>query len=205
MSNVRVAKVPVDQVQFHTHNVRRDLGDLRPLAASIKRFGVMQPIVVEDYGDTMRLRAGHRRLAAARMNGLSRIPALVHDVALDDDEWLVHSAQENVMRRGLDDEERRRAIQALRDLGCTWQGIADAFGVQATTVQRWYVGKKRTTSSRARIYTSTLRTFTETWRQEAARRPVSVAELLDALDQVAKTSAIGDALPDELASRRRSA
>lgn len=139
--HVRVTKIPVDQVHFHTHNVRRDLGDLRGLAASIKRFGVMQPIVVEDYGDTLRLRAGHRRLAAARMAGLKRIPALIHDEALDDEDWLIQSVQENVMRRELDQEERARAVDALRDLGCTWEGIGEAFGVSAKTARFWSTHK----------------------------------------------------------------
>lgn len=203
-SNVRVAKVPVERVAFHPHNIRRDLGDLRPLAASIKRFGVMQPIIVEDYGDTLRLRAGHRRLAAARIAGLTRIPALIHDVALDDDEWLIHSVQENVMRRGLDEEERRRAIAALRDLGCSWQGIGDAFGVHPGTAQKWAVDRPRAQAvSSYKIKMSTLRNFTGAWRREVTRRRVTVEELLDALDRVADTAAIGDSMPDELATRRR--
>lgn len=210
-SNVRVAKVAVDKVIFHSHNVRRDLGDLRSLVASIKRFGLIQPIVVEDYGDCLRLRAGHRRLAAARLAGLKAVPALIHDVALDDDEWLVHSVQENVMRRGLDDDERRRAITALRDLGCTWDGIADAFGVRTSTIQSWATSAEERAAKRAkdatrhrpRVAGTTIRTFANAWRQESQRRRVTVEELLDALDAVGRTGTIADAVPDELARRRR--
>lgn len=133
-ADIRVALVPLDRIQFHDHNVRRDLGDLRTLAGSIARYGVMQPIVVERRGDMLRIRAGHRRVAAARLAGLTKAPAVVHPEPLEDDEWLAQAVQENVMRRGLDAAERRDAIAALRDFGCTWQGVADTFGVAETTV-----------------------------------------------------------------------
>lgn len=134
---VCVGLVRVEQVRFHPHNVRQDLGDLRPLAQSIANYGVMQPIVVERYGDGLRLRAGHRRLAAAKLIDLRRIPALIHSEALDDRRWLEHAVQENVMRAQLDKSDRRRTIEALRRLGCTWQGIAETFGVTAHTVHSW--------------------------------------------------------------------
>lgn len=202
-NNVRVAKIAVDKVSFHPHNVRRDLGDLRPLAASIKRFGVMQPIVVEDYGDTLRLRAGHRRLAAARIAGLARIPALIHDEALEDEEWLIHSVQENVMRRGIDQHERRDAIRALRDLGCTWEGIADAFGASPKTVRIWggYLSpsKKSKAVVGRPVRVSTLRAFVKAWRDLGA----DAEEVLDALEDMAVRGILADGLPDELARRRR--
>ena len=82
-SNMKAAIVPVDRIQFHNHNVRRDLGDLRELADSIRRHGVVTPIVLERRGETFRIRDGHRRVAAAQIAGLSRIPAFVHGEALD--------------------------------------------------------------------------------------------------------------------------
>lgn len=133
---VRVAAVRLDSIRFHPHNVRRDLGDLRGLVDSIKRFGVMQPVVIEGES-TYRLRAGHRRVAAAKIAGLRTIPAVIHTEMLDEDEWLVHAVQENVMRRGLDPTERRDAITAMRRLGCSWEGIAASFDVAVSTVQAW--------------------------------------------------------------------
>lgn len=63
----RVGRVRLDAIDFHQHNVREDLGDLRDLTASIRRFGIMQPVVLEQRGDRLRIRAGHRRVAAARL------------------------------------------------------------------------------------------------------------------------------------------
>lgn len=203
--DVRIASVRLDQVRFHTHNIRRDLGDLRTLADSIRRFGVMQPIVVENHGDHLRLRAGHRRVAAARLAGLARVPAVIHDDALDDDEWLVHSVQENVMRRGIDDDERRDAITALRELGCTWSGIADTFGVSAATVQNWLKPKEyRNHHEGRRVKASTVRSFAAAWREHADRHTVTVIDLLDALDALAKEGRLADALPSPNALREAS-
>lgn len=137
VSDVRVGLVPVEKILFHPHNVRRDLGDLRSLVASIRRFGVMQPVVVERYGDMLRLRAGHRRVAAARLAGLRSVPAVVHGLALDDYEWIVSSVHENAQRRDLDHVERLRAVEAMRDQGASWEAVAEAFGVAASTARSW--------------------------------------------------------------------
>lgn len=139
--DLRVGLVKLTDIVFHPHNVRRDLGDLRSLTASIVRHGVMQPVVVEEYGDHVRLRAGHRRVAAAQLAGLYRIPAVIHRAALEDDEWLVQAVEENVKRRDLNTRERLDAITAMRRFGCSWSGIADTFGVSTATVQRWMADK----------------------------------------------------------------
>lgn len=200
-SDIRVANVRVDEVLFHPHNVRRDLGDLRALAASLQRFGVMQPIIVEKNGVTMRLRAGHRRLAAARIAGLTRIPAVIHPDVLDDDEWIMASIQENVMRRDLDEAERSRAIQALFDLGCTTYGVAEAFGVSQSTIRTWADPDARRAETRppskkpGSVKASTVRTFASVWRAESERRQVSVDELLDAIDHLGGHAVLTGSLP----------
>jgi ParB/RepB/Spo0J family partition protein len=135
--DVRVGRVPIDSIDYHQHNVRVDLGDLRDLTTSIQRFGVMQPVVLERRGDRLRIRAGHRRVAAARLAGLTRIPALIHGDALEDDEWLTAAVHENTRRRGLDDADRARTVNAMRTEGMTWDAIGDAFGVTAATARRY--------------------------------------------------------------------
>lgn len=86
---VQVGLVRVDDVDFH-HLNRKDLGDLRTLAASIGRNGLIHPIVVEKRGARFRLRAGARRLQASRMAGLVKVPAIIHTESLEDRAWLVH-------------------------------------------------------------------------------------------------------------------
>lgn len=129
--------IPLDRIVFHPHNVRRDLGDLRELTESIRRHGVITPVVLEVRGEMFRIRAGHRRVAAARLADLKRIPAFIHGAQLDDAAWMVNSIQENHHRRGLDRADRRDAIERLRDEGLTWEEIATEFGAAVSTVQRW--------------------------------------------------------------------
>ncbi|MFB7798966.1 ParB N-terminal domain-containing protein [Isoptericola sp. NPDC056134] len=82
---VVAGNVRLDLIQFHPHNVRVDLGDLRDLAASIKEFGVLAPVVLEQRGEMLRVRNGHRRVAAARNAGLERIPAgIARDVSMSE-------------------------------------------------------------------------------------------------------------------------
>lgn len=196
-ADVRVGRVHVEDIRFHPHNIRRDLGDLRSLADSISRYGVMQPVVLEQNCDHYRLRAGHRRVAAARLAGLARIPALIHVEMLDDDEWLIHSVQENVMRRGLDADERADVINALREHECTWTGIAEAFGVTQATIKKWadphaeQPPKKHLPNVKARTFGN----FARAWREHAATHPVTVDDVLDALDQIAATGGIRAAMP----------
>jgi ParB-like chromosome segregation protein Spo0J len=128
--------------------VRQDLGDLRSLTNSIKKYGIMQPIVVERYGRDLRLRAGHRRLAAAKIAGLAKIPAVIHPEALDDRDWIEQAIQENEQRRNIDQAERRRAAEALHRLGCTWSGIAETFGVAESTLHRWFQDEQSTLPSK---------------------------------------------------------
>lgn len=193
---IAVGLVRVDDIRFHPHNVRQDLGDLRGLAESIASFGVMQPVVVEKHSGGLRLRAGHRRVAAARIAGLTRIPAVIHAEALDDENWLVHSLQENVMRRQLADAERNRAIEALIKLGCSYAGVAEVFGVGRDTIAKWInPALIKQQKARSNIKTTTLRTFTEAWAYEASQRHVPVDELLAALRRVVEDQAIRNALP----------
>ena len=128
--------VLISQVQLNPGNVRVDLGDLRPLTRSIERYGVLVPIICEQRGDLLRLRDGHRRLVAANLAGLRRIPAIVHPEPLDDDLWVANAVQVNTHRRPLDTPELRAAAVRLLNAGWTRTNIADTFGVTPATVAR---------------------------------------------------------------------
>jgi ParB family chromosome partitioning protein len=83
--------------------------DLRELTDSIKANGVIQPIIVRSFQGHYQLIAGERRLRAAKMAGLSTIPALVRSAA--DDEMFEWSLVENIHRRDLNPIERAKAYQ----------------------------------------------------------------------------------------------
>lgn len=172
-SPVTAGRIDVDQVRFHPRNVRRDLGDLRGLTESIRRVGVLQPITVDQNGDHLRLRAGHRRVAAARLAGVQKVPALIYRDALDDDEFMMLALHENTFRQGLSKEERQDAIEALVAEGCTYSGIARNLGVTPTTVRKWAGVVKPTTAphrdARIRVHSGTLSRLADEWQHAAAR------------------------------------
>jgi len=69
--------IPLTEIQIG-ERVRKDMGDLNSLAESIKRHGLLHPVVITS---EKILVAGHRRLEAAKLLGWERIPATVIDVA----------------------------------------------------------------------------------------------------------------------------
>lgn len=136
---VQVAYVPVDRLLFHPRNIRKDLGDLRELADSIATQGVLQPVRAEKRGDTLRLLAGHRRVAAARLAGLRKVPCVIVGEH-DDDEAIMVMLSENLNRCGISKEDRAEAIRSLRtEFGMTAKGIAERLGVSTQTVGNWQI------------------------------------------------------------------
>lgn len=113
-----------------------DEADLRALADDIARRGVLQPILVrppQEPGEPYRLVAGERRWRAARLAGKVRIPARVRDLA--DEEVRAAQLAENVLRAGLSDIEKGRALRGLYELRkrqnhkTTWENIAAEVGL----------------------------------------------------------------------------
>lgn len=85
---------------------------LNELAASIKEIGVIQPIIVQRIGDGYRIVAGERRWRAARIAGLSTIPAIVRE-DLSDTETMAQALIENILREDLNPIEEASAMKDL--------------------------------------------------------------------------------------------
>ena len=76
-----MTQLPVDKLFPHPDNPRKDLGDLTELADSIKANGIFQNLTVvpaDDSYETFTVVIGHRRLAAAKLAGLSEVPLRYH-------------------------------------------------------------------------------------------------------------------------------
>ena len=104
------------------------------LAASIRRTGLMQPVIVRGgSGGGYELVAGERRWRAAALAGLERIPALVRD--LDDESSAEWAVVENLQRADLDPMERADALRSLMDrFGLTQAQVAERVGVDRSSV-----------------------------------------------------------------------
>ena len=100
---------------------------LEALAKSISENGVVQPVLVRRQGGRYELIAGERRWRAAQLVGLSRIPAVVREVA--DDKVLELALVENLQREDLDPIEEAHAYQKLVEtIGLTQESIAERVG-----------------------------------------------------------------------------
>lgn len=137
----RVERVPAADIVPSPYQPRRrfDESALASLAESIRTAGVMQPVLLRRRQITsvgapvFELVAGERRLRAARLAGLSHVPAVV--VALSDQEAAEWALIENVQREDLGVMERAAAYANLvRGFGLTHAQVAERVGVDRVTI-----------------------------------------------------------------------
>jgi len=126
--------IPVDAIDPNPEQPRRvfDAEEIRGLADSIRRHGVLQPVVVRRAGDRYELVVGERRWRASREAGLATIPAVVAD--LEDRARLEIALVENIQRRDLNPIELAHAFQVLRDAGATQEEIGQRVGLDRSSV-----------------------------------------------------------------------
>ena len=101
--------------------------ELERLAVSIAEHGVIQPILVTPAVEGYQLVAGERRVRAAEMAGLERIPALIRTIG--EQQQLGLALVENLMRSDLNAMDEARAFRRLADdFGLTQEEIARRMG-----------------------------------------------------------------------------
>lgn len=136
--------IETEKIQPNPFQPRRnfDEAQLNELAASIREFGIIQPIVVSKmeketpYGTAIeyQLIAGERRLMAAKIAGLPRVPAIVRR-APEDKEKFEMAIVENVQRADLNPIETARSYAKLQEqFGMTQREIAARMGKSRETV-----------------------------------------------------------------------
>jgi ParB family chromosome partitioning protein len=120
----------IDELQPGKYQPRSHMEQtaLAELADSIKSQGLMQPILVRPLtAGRYEIIAGERRWRAARMAGLTSVPALVKEIP--DQQALAASLIENIQREDLNPLEEATGIQRLtQEFGLTHQAIAETLG-----------------------------------------------------------------------------
>jgi len=132
--------VDIDLIAPNPHQPRSrfDAASLKDLADSIREHGVLQPVIVtqtqSDYGPvTYTLVAGERRLQAARMAGVSRMPVVIREAA--DSALLELALVENLQREDLNPLEEAAAFKRLADdFGMTQEQVSRRVGRSRTAV-----------------------------------------------------------------------
>lgn len=128
--------IDVDQIRPSRQQVRTrfDAEPLGELAESIRKHGVLQPLLVRRLMDGYELIAGERRWRAARMAGLASVPAVVRKDA-QSDEALVLGLIENLQREDLDPiEEARGLLRLTEEFGLTHEEVAARIGRNRVSV-----------------------------------------------------------------------
>lgn len=124
MPDTFIEKMPLSSLVAPPRN--RDIGDVTELAASMKEKGVLQPILVAPRGKKYVVAAGNRRWAAAKVAGLTHVPALVRE--LSDEDIIEIRVIENCQRKDITPVEEARALAELVALGRSQRDIATKIG-----------------------------------------------------------------------------
>jgi ParB family chromosome partitioning protein len=132
-----VEEVDPDLIVPNPHQPRAAFSEasLQQLVESIREHGVIQPLIVSagESAGMYQLIAGERRLRAARLAGLTRVPVVVKEVA--DHELLELALVENLQREDLNALEEAQAYRRLADeFGLTQEAIASRVGRSRTAV-----------------------------------------------------------------------
>jgi ParB family transcriptional regulator, chromosome partitioning protein len=134
-SGPQVAALPIAEIQPNPLQPRTifDPAHLEELSKSIEINGIIQPILVRRRAPGYELIAGERRLRAAKLAGLTEVPAIVQDYA--DDRILEIALIENIQREDLNPLETAQALQRLHiEMNLSHEDIAVRTGKDRTTI-----------------------------------------------------------------------
>lgn len=134
-----VIDLELDRIEVNPFQPRTQFNDeaLKQLASSIKELGIIQPITVRkmDYNQ-YQLVSGERRYRAAKLIGLSAVPAFVR--LANDQESLEMALVENIQRQDLDPIEVALSYQRLIDeINITQEALSDRVGKKRSTITNY--------------------------------------------------------------------
>lgn len=131
-----VLEIPVDKIRSNPYQPRNifDEQGLEELVNSIKEHGIIQPLVVTRISDDLyELIAGERRLRAAKILKLEKVPAIIRSA--ETSKKLELSLIENIQRKDLNPLERARAYKRLIDeFNLTQEEVAKKVGKARATI-----------------------------------------------------------------------
>ncbi|HMS91990.1 MAG TPA: ParB/RepB/Spo0J family partition protein [Candidatus Saccharibacteria bacterium] len=135
-SDKSVNEVPIENISTNPYQPRTEFEaeELEQLADSIKKFGILQPLVVSSINDwKYQLIAGERRLRAAKMAGIAKVPVIVR--SFTQQQQLEVALIENIQRKNLSPLELAVAYQKLVDqFNLTHEKIGESVGKATSTI-----------------------------------------------------------------------
>ena len=130
-----VRSVLIESIQANRFQPRKTFHDesLEELAASIREFGVLQPLLVRPLDEGFELVAGERRLRASKLAGLAEVPVIAREI--DDKEMAEMAMIENLQREDLHFLEEAEGFQLLIvQFGFTQEELAKRVGKSQSTL-----------------------------------------------------------------------
>lgn len=134
-NNKDVTEINIDEIRSNPYQPRKtfNIESLNELATSIKEYGIIQPIIVKKSIKGYELIAGERRTKAAKIAGLTTIPAIIKD--FNDQEMMEIALIENIQREDLNPIDEATSISNIIKLrGYTHEEFAQKFGKSRTYV-----------------------------------------------------------------------
>jgi len=132
-------EINIDDIELNPFQPRTRFDEqlLEELASSIRKLGIIQPLTVREIdGDRYQLIAGERRLKAALMAGLKKVPAYLRTA--DDQAMLELALVENIQREDLDAIEIAISYQRLiEECNLTQEKLSERVGKQRSTVTNY--------------------------------------------------------------------
>ncbi len=130
----------IDHIKFDPTQPRKEFDEekLKELAESIKTYGILLPLIVRETEnkDGFILVAGERRLRAAKLAGIQKVPVVINSTT-NEEKILEIQLVENLQRVDLNPYEKAEAISLLRDsYNLNVRELAAKLGISKSAVQR---------------------------------------------------------------------
>jgi ParB family chromosome partitioning protein len=128
-------ELPIESIVANPQQPRKsfDSNSLQDLADSLKRTGLLQPVVVRRHGQQYQIVVGERRWRAAQMAGLTQIPAIVREAT--EAQSLELALVENLLREDLNPMEEAEAYQRLlTEFSWTQEELGERVGKDRSSV-----------------------------------------------------------------------
>ena len=124
-----IIQIPISELRANPYQPRKvfDEDSLNELAASIKEYGVFQPIIVKKSIKGYEIVAGERRVRASTIAGLETVPSIVRE--FDDEKMMEIALLENLQRKDLTPIEEALAYQKIIEAkGITHKEFGEIIG-----------------------------------------------------------------------------
>lgn len=136
-NETKIVMLPIEQLEHHPENPRKNIGDITELTDSIKVDGILQNLTVvpkPDEADRYLIVIGNRRFEASKGAGLEFLPCVISD--MDHTKQIETMLIENINRSDLTPMEQAKGFEQLTLAGFTPEDIASKTGFSESTVRR---------------------------------------------------------------------